>query len=76
LTVVAAGMPPLAWDPATGTAMAPYYAEPPTLYERVLGLSGGYGPSSMPHQRTTFYRGVSEEAARSIYSRLASGHAA
>jgi hypothetical protein len=70
LALLAEGMAPLAWDPSTGTATAMYYAEPPPLYERALGLSSGYGPQPSPYERRTQYRGVSEEIAVAVYSRL------
>jgi hypothetical protein len=75
LALVSAGMAPLAWDPATGSAIAAYYAEPPGLYERALTLASGYGPQPMPRERVTRYRDVGEEIAVAIYTRLANWEA-
>jgi hypothetical protein len=75
LTLLQAGFPPLAWDPATGVATAPYYAEPPGLYERALSLSNGYGPEPAPYERVTRYRGVTEAIAIAVHSQLTSGRA-
>lgn len=66
------GLPPLAWDQASGVATAPYYAEPPGLFERALSLSNGYGPEPAPYERVTRYRGVSEAIASAVYTRLSS----
>jgi hypothetical protein len=71
LALLSAGRPPLAWDPATGSAIASYYAEPPALYERALALSSGHGPQPLPRERVTRYPGVSEEVAVEVYRRLA-----
>lgn len=75
LTLLQAGLPPLAWDQATSVATAPYYAEPPGLYERALSLSNGYGPEPVPHERVTRYRGVTEAIANAVHSRLTSWRA-
>jgi hypothetical protein len=72
LALLQLGRPPLAWDPATAVATAPYYAEPPGLYERALSLSGGYGPEPAPYERVTRYRGVTEAIAVAVHSRLTS----
>jgi hypothetical protein len=72
LTVLQLGQPPLAWDPATGVATVPYYAEPPGLYERALSLSGGYGPEPAPYEGVTRYREVTEAIALAVNSRLTS----
>jgi hypothetical protein len=70
LTLVGKGVPPFAWDPSTLIATCWYYAEPPGLFERALALSSGYGPEPMPYERATRYRGVREEIAVDLYSRL------
>jgi hypothetical protein len=75
LALLAEGIPPLAWDPATGTATAAYYAEPPALFERALALSRGYGPEPSPYERLTRYRSVSEDIAVALYSRLSTWEA-
>jgi hypothetical protein len=70
LALLQIGLPPIAWDPATGIATAPYYAEPPGLYERALSLSGGYGPEPAKYERVTRYRSVTEAIAVAVNSRL------
>src|SRR5262249_31792675 len=70
LTLVARSVPPLAWDPTTQIATAWYYAEPPGLFERALGLSSGYGPEPAPYKRITRYRGVQKEVAEAVFARL------
>jgi hypothetical protein len=72
LRLLQLGLPPLAWDPATGVATVPYYGEPPGLYERALSLSGGYGPEPAPYEGVTRYRGVTEAIALAVHSRLTS----